>query len=205
MISARAASWEEGINVDLGLDLYTLVTGLLVFLVRIVDVSLGTIRTISTVQGRTRTAFLLGFVEVSMWLAVIAAIVNRVAEKPILGIFYALGFSTGNVVGILIERKLAFGHNALRIFTTEKGDELADAMRGSGHPATCFTGRGASGPVTEVLLICRRRDVPEILTIMHEIVPDAFYVTEAVGNVRTMRRRPTMQPPTGWRAVLKKK
>jgi uncharacterized protein YebE (UPF0316 family) len=188
----------------LGLDLYTLLTGILVFLIRIVDVSLGTIRTISTVQGRTRTAFLLGFVEVSMWLAVIAAIVNRVAEKPVLGIFYALGFSTGNVVGILIERRLAFGHTVLRVFTTREGARLADEMRKAGHPATCFEGSGASGPVTEVVLVSRRKDLPQVLEIVGEVVPDAFYVTEPVGSIRTTRR-PTMQPPTGWRAVLKRK
>ena len=188
----------------LGLDAYTLTTGVLVFLFRIVDVSLGTIRTISTVQGRTRTAFLLGFIEVSMWLAVIAAIVNRVAETPVLGIFYALGFSTGNVVGILIERRLAFGHTVLRIFTKRRGAELAGALHEAGHPATRFEGTGAGGPVTEVVLVCRRRDLREVLATMSEIVPNAFYVTETVGSVRTTRR-PIMQPPTGWRAVLKKK
>ncbi|MFH1502534.1 MAG: DUF5698 domain-containing protein [Candidatus Eisenbacteria bacterium] len=189
---------------DLGLDLYTLLTGVVVFLFRIVDVSLGTIRTISTVQGRTRTAFLLGFVEVSLWLAVIATIVSRVAERPILGVFYALGFSTGNVVGILIERRLAFGHTVLRVFTREKGEGLAQELREAGHSVTCFEGTGRSGPVVEVCVVCRRKALKEILPIVGSVVPDAFYVTESVGFVRS-ERRPTMQPPTGWRAVLKKK
>jgi len=135
----------KGADLDLGLDPYTLTTGLVVFLLRIVDVSLGTIRTISTVQGRTRTAFLLGFVEVSMWLAVIAAIVSRVAERPILGVFYALGFSTGNVAGILIERKLAFGHTVLRVFARQKGEKLASTLRSAGHAVTSFEGKGRPG------------------------------------------------------------
>jgi uncharacterized protein YebE (UPF0316 family) len=190
--------------VDLGLDLHTLLTGLLVFLVRIVDVSLGTIRTISTVQGRARTAFLLGFIEVSMWLAVIAAIVNRVAERPILGVFYALGFSTGNAVGILIERRLAFGHTVLRVFSPGDGSELATAIRDAGHRATCFRGTGRSGPVAEVCVVCGRKDLRDILPIVREIDPEAFYVTEPVGSIRTTRR-PTMQRPTGWRARQKRK
>ncbi|MBD3349193.1 MAG: DUF2179 domain-containing protein [Candidatus Eisenbacteria bacterium] len=189
---------------ELGFEAYTLLTGVAVFLLRIVDVSLGTIRTISTVQGRTRTAFLLGFVEVSMWLAVIAAIVPSVAQRPILGVFYALGFSTGNVVGILIERKLAFGHAILRVITPQRGEKLARALRNSGHAVTCFEGTGRTGPVLEVCAVCRRKDLKEILGLVGQIVPDAFYVTEPVGMVRSVRR-PTMQPPTGWRAVLKKK
>lgn len=187
-----------------GLDGYTLITGILVFLIRIVDVSLGTVRTISTVQGRWRTAFILGFVEVSMWLAVIAAIVTRVAERPILGVFYALGFSTGNAVGILIERRLAFGNAVLRVITSRDGEALARAVRKAGYPATTFVGAGDSGPVTEVCVVCKRRSLKAILAIVNEVVPEAFYLTEQVGSVRTVRQ-PTMQPPTGWRAVLKRK
>lgn len=186
------------------MDLHTLLTGLLVFMIRIVDVSLGTIRTISTVQGRTKAAFLLGFVEVSMWLAVIATIVNRVAERPILGVFYALGFSTGNVVGILLERRLAFGHVALRIITPRRAEQLARAIRKSGQSVTCFEGEGGSGVVTEVCTVCRRRDLKQLLEIVGEIVPNAFYMTEPVGSLRPVRRA-TMQPPTGWRAVMKRK
>ena len=91
----------------LGLDLTTIITGILLFFARVVDVSMGTIRTISIVHGRTKMAFFLGFLEIGMWLAVISAVVSKIYERPILGIFYALGFSTGSVVGILIEKKLA--------------------------------------------------------------------------------------------------
>jgi len=186
------------------MDLHTLLTGVLVFAIRIVDVSLGTIRTISTVQGRTKAAFLLGFVEVSMWLAVIATIVNRVAESPILGVFYALGFSTGNVVGILLERRLAFGHVALRIITSKRAEELARAIRKTGQAVTCFEGRGGSGTVTELCTVCRRRDLKQLLSIVGDMTPKAFYMTEPVGTLRPVRGA-TMQPPTGWRAIMKRK
>ena len=93
-------------------DLSTLGLGILIFLARVADVTLGTVRTMSIVQGRTKMSFFLGFVEISMWLAVISAVISKIATSPILGFFYALGFSTGNVVGIMIERKLAFGNIA---------------------------------------------------------------------------------------------
>jgi uncharacterized protein YebE (UPF0316 family) len=181
----------------------TILTGVLIFAARVIDVSLGTLRTISTVQGRTRAAFVLGFIEVSMWLAVIATIVNDVAERPILGLFYALGFSTGNVVGILIERRLAFGHIILRIFTV-KGDLVARALRKSGFGVTTFEGEGLAGPVTEVMVVCKRRDLPGIVSTIGQLAPQAFYVTHPVGVV-SRAQNPTMQTPTGWRAVLKKK
>jgi len=187
-----------------GLDTPTLMLGLAIFLVRIVDVSLGTIRTISTVQGRRLVAFLLGLVEVSLWLSVMAAIVPRVVGRPVLGIFFALGFSTGNVVGILIEQRIALGHVTFRAITRINPEKIAKEIRNMGFPVTVFEGRGRSGPVKELVLVCKRRELRRILEVMRKHSPDALYVTEPAGIIRTPRR-PIMQLPTGWRAIGKKK
>lgn len=189
---------------ELGLDLGTLVTGVLIFVARVVDVSLGTVRTISTVQGRTKTAFFLGFVEVSMWLVVISTVVHTISGKPILGVFYALGFSTGNVVGILMEKRLAFGHSVLRIISPRKGEAIACRMREAGHGVTTFTGEGLSGSVTELFVVSRRKDVHELVEIATATDPEAFYITEQACSVNRIYRG-CLQEPTGWRAKFKKK
>ncbi|MCB1119920.1 MAG: hypothetical protein KJT03_00095, partial [Verrucomicrobiae bacterium] len=69
------------------------VLAVLVFLSRVMDVSIGTIRTLATVQGRMVLAFILGLFEVTIWLLVIATVVNTVLDRPWLLAFYALGFS----------------------------------------------------------------------------------------------------------------
>jgi uncharacterized protein YebE (UPF0316 family) len=188
----------------MGLDFGTIVVGIAIFLARIIDVSMGTMRTISIVQGRTRTAFLLGFVEVSMWLVVISTVVNKIYGKPVLGIFYALGFSTGNVVGIMLERRIAFGHIVLRIISSLNGRKMTDEIRARGYKVTTFQGEGMSGPVTELYVVCRRRDLRDIIPAIKAIEPDAFYITEQAGSVSKVLC-PSMQPPTGWRATFKKK
>ncbi|MFH1277123.1 MAG: DUF5698 domain-containing protein [Candidatus Eisenbacteria bacterium] len=186
------------------MDWNILVTGVLVFAARVTDVSLGTIRTIAIVQGRTRVAFFLGLVEVSLWLWVVATVVTRVMEQPILGIFYALGFSTGSVVGIKLERKLAFGQTVLRVITRGQGAETAASLREHGFPVTTFEGEGRTGPVTLLYVVCRRRDLRKILPLVTTLDPDAFYMTEQAGGVgKTIR--PFHTPRTGWRAVLKRK
>ena len=84
-----------------------LITGLFVFAARICDVSIGTIRTIMTVQGRTVISFILALFEITIWVLVASTVINQVHEKPLLVIFYAFGYATGNVVGILVEKQLA--------------------------------------------------------------------------------------------------
>jgi uncharacterized protein YebE (UPF0316 family) len=161
-----------------------LTTGVLIFVARVIDVSIGTMRTLSTIQGKTHLTFLLGLTEVSIWLFVISAVIKSISDNPILGLFYVLGFSTGNVVGILIERKLAFGYVNLRIFATENGNYMATQVRELGYPVTCFLGEGLSGPVTELYILCRRRDLQRIVHIVENVEPNVFFVTEPVGLMR---------------------
>ena len=178
--------------------------GFIVFAARVVDVSLGTLRTIAIVHGRTLMAFWLGFFEAGIWLAVVSAIVQTVSQQPVLGVIYALGFATGNLVGIKVEKLIAMGHLILRVNTSNNSSGLAAAIRNQGHLVTTFTGEGGVGTVTELYIVCRRRDLKSLLGTVTALDPHAFYVTEQAGAVSNMCR-PIMQPVTGWRAVFKKK
>lgn len=186
------------------IDLATLTTGLLIFFARVFDVTLGTLRTISTVQGRTRVAFGLGLFEVTTWLVVISTVIDQIAESPVLGVFYAIGFSTGNVVGILVERRLAMGQAAVRVIAAKRGAEIAERLRELGLRVTSFSGSDQDGPVNLLFVVCDRRRVREVLALIWEVEPDALHTVDMVGPTgRTMR--PMMQPATGWRAVIKRK
>lgn len=177
---------------------------ILVFFARLTDVSLGTLRTIAIVHGRTTLAFWLGFFESAIWLAVVSTIVQTVAQQPLLGIVYAFGFASGNLVGIKIEKVIAMGHLILRIISRDNSHSIAAKIRENGYRVTTFAGEGRNGPVQEHYVVCRRRDLKSVLQTVIKIDPEAFYVTEQAGSVSNVCR-PIMQPVTGWRAVFKKK
>ncbi len=177
---------------------------ILVFFARLADVSLGTLRTIAIVHGRTMLAFWLGFFESAIWLAVVSTIVQTVYQQPLLGIVYAFGFASGNLVGIKIEKFIAMGHLILRIISRNNSSKIVSVVREKGFRVTTFAGEGKQGPVQELYVVCRRRDLKKLLTIALALDPEAFYVTEQAGSVSNVCR-PIMQPVTGWRAVFKKK
>jgi uncharacterized protein YebE (UPF0316 family) len=185
-------------------DLATLVTGIIVFFARVTDVTMGTVRTISIVHGRTKIAFMLGFIEVTVWLLVVAKVLQEVSVKPILTVFYAAGFSTGNVVGILVERRIAFGYTVLRVIIQEQGDLIAETLRAAGYAVTTFLGEGLSGAVSMLVVVFPRKELQDVLTLVKKVSPEAFYITEQAGSVSKIYR-PTLQPGTGWQAVIKKK
>ncbi len=181
-----------------------ILTGILVFLARVIDVTLGTLRTLSIVNGMMKTAFVLGFVEISLWLAVIARVMADIYESPMLGIFYSLGFATGSAVGIIIERRISFGQVVLRVMVPSSEKGLAGKVREAGFAVTTFDGEGMKGPITELCTACQKDEIGKILSIIKETVPEPFYITEQAAGVSRLFR-PTLQQPTGWRAVLKKR
>jgi uncharacterized protein YebE (UPF0316 family) len=181
-----------------------LFTGVLVFFARVCDVAIGTVRTIVTVQGRTIIAFFLAVFEIVIWVLVASTVLSQVKEQPILVVFYALGYATGNVVGIKVEARLAFGLIILRVICKESGDLIAKTLRDSGQPVTKFIGEGMKGPVNELYIACRRRDLMWIIAEVKKIDDQAFYVVE---QARAMSKilRPVNTPLGGWRSVGKRK
>lgn len=186
------------------MDTSILLTGILIFCARVADVSMGTLRTLMTVQGRMLAAFCLGLVEVTIWIFVINAVVGHIQSTPLLVVFYALGFSTGNVVGIWVEKKLAIGHVILRLLTARHGTEMTAAIREMGFRVTEFMGQGRRGPVSELYVVCERRDLNKIMACAQSIDPTVFYITENPGQVRRFRKQ-INSPMTGWRSILKRK
>ncbi len=187
------------------MDVSTLLLGIAVFLARVTDVTLGTVRTISIVHGRTKVAFLLGFLEISLWLIVVAKVLQKVTQEPLLTIFYALGFATGNVVGIYIERRLAFGYSVLRIILPQHDTLMSATLRENGYAVTTFTGQGKNGPVTMLIIVCMRKQLKDILATVKDISPDAFYIIEPASSVSKLYQPSLMESGTGWQAIFKKK
>ena len=157
---------------------------LVIFSLRIVDVSLHTVRMILIFRGHRVAAPLIGFFESLIWvLAVSAAIQNLNSPLHVVG--YAGGFATGNVVGLWIERRLALGLAAVRVISGRASEEVADAIRASGHGATEFPGMGLDGPVSLIYSIVRRKELTPMLRLVEHADPEAFI---AVDDARAMHR-----------------
>jgi uncharacterized protein YebE (UPF0316 family) len=165
-----------------------LLTGLAIVGARILDVSLGTMRTLAIVQGRLLISFFLGFFEVAIWLTIISIVLAKVHETPALGIFYALGYALGTVVGIALERKMAMGQIVIRAFATDKAEIIATALRREGLGVTTFAGHGMQGPVTELLVACMRKEARLVVDILRRFDSSPFYIVESVGSVSKIER-----------------
>jgi len=174
---------------------------LLVFFARILDVSLGTMRIIFTSRGKRRLAPLLGFVEVFIWVVVISQIVQNLSN--IAGYFaYAAGFAAGNYVGIFIEEKLALGTLIIRAILSEASVELTESLRTAGFGVTSFLAEGATGPVTVVHTVFRRKELNDVVNIIRQVNPKTFYTVEEVRSAREGIFQPAKSSASGSRLVV---
>jgi len=152
---------------------------LLIIVARVADVTLGTLRTVAVINGRRWTAWHLGFVEVLIWVLVVGAVIGSIKESPWYAIAYALGFATGNYLGITIEQYFAHGEQVVRIFT-RKGPEMSGWMREQGLRVTMFQGEGRDGPVHMLFIETARRGAAAVVKMARQFDAACFYVVDDV-------------------------
>lgn len=178
-----------------------ILTCLLIFFARIADVSLGTIRTVAVIHGRRFVSWALGFFEVLVWILIVAKVIRTVDENPLYPMAYALGFATGNFVGITIETYLAYGQQVARIFT-RRAAPLEAGLREDGYRVTSFDGRGRDGPVTMLFIETRRRSIRTLVERARGLDPECYYV---IDDVRLASTALAEGRPGGLLSVIKRK
>jgi uncharacterized protein YebE (UPF0316 family) len=151
----------------------------LIFLARILDVTFGTLRIIFVSRGLGVLAALVGFFEVLIWILAIGQVMQNL-QNWITYVAYALGFSAGNYVGVLIERRIAIGNLIVRIITRREANELVNFLWKAGYGVTSVDAMGETGPVKVIFSIVKRKKLPEVLAIIKRYNPNAFYTIEDV-------------------------
>lgn len=155
----------------------------LIFVMRVADMALDTIRLLFVVRGRKRLAFLLGFFQSLIFILAVANVLTGKASWISI-LAYALGFATGNVVGMWIEERLAVGFIRLTVVSARLGSALAESLRRHGFAVTEIPGRGKDGTVTVLSVSVRRKEFDHVETVVLETDPDAFVTAEDVRAVR---------------------
>lgn len=156
---------------------------LIIFLLRVSDMSLDTIRVLFVFRGRKGLAWVLGFFQSLLFVIAITSVLANM-DNFLNIIAYAAGFATGNVVGMTIENRLAVGHINMTIFSPMAGPRIADALRNAGFAATEVSGRGRSGMVSVMHVAVLRKRVDEVETIVLEMDKDAFITAQDVRPIR---------------------
>ncbi len=155
-----------------------ILSGIIIMLMRICDVTIGTFRTILIVQGRKLLAGLAGFFEVLIWIFAIRTVFQHLDNVANL-IGYSLGFGLGNILGITLEQKIGLGYVQINVISRLFTDEIADMLRLSKHGVTILPGEGGSGGVSIIMCIIPRKMQKKIIHSIEAIDKDSFITVQS--------------------------
>ena len=155
---------------------------LLIILARIIDVSMGTLRIVYLNRGYKVISAIIGFFEVLIWITVIGQVMKNLSNLACY-FAYATGYALGTFVGLSLEEKLQIGQAVIRIITQKDSTELISYFKEQNFGLTIMEGTGSQGPVQVILTVINRRDMDQVIKIVKEFNPNAFYTIE---NIRTV-------------------
>lgn len=169
----------------------------LIFLSRIFDVTIGTIRIVMVSKGQKTWAPVLGFFEVLIWLIAISKIFQNL-DNWVCYFAYAGGFATGNYIGLIIEEKMAIGIVKIQIITSRDASNLIENLKEAGHGITYHSAQGTTESVSIIYSIINRNEIQKVKDIVQTTNPKAFYSIEDVKSV-SHGVFPIKMGPRGWR------
>lgn len=156
---------------------------LLIFVLRIIDITLYTIRIRMVVRGRKSLAWIFGLLQSLVYVIALSSILADFGNwMKIIG--YSAGFATGLVVGMSLEDRLAVGFTHFRIISSARGLETADALRNEGYGVTEVSGLGKDGAVMILHCSVRRKNEANLVQKIKGADPNAFITAESVRQVQ---------------------
>lgn len=148
-----------------------------IFFVRILDVSMGTFRTIITVKGKSLYASIIGFVEVFIWFVIVKEALNTDETSLFVAVSYALGYATGTFIGSILSKKFISGNVSVQIITS-KASILSSRLREEGYAVTVIDVQGKDNTQEKYMLFIEINDkkLSNLQKIVKEVDESSFVV-----------------------------
>jgi uncharacterized protein YebE (UPF0316 family) len=156
---------------------------LIIFVLRVLNIALDTLRMLFTLRGNKTLAWIFGFFVSLIFVVLLTSIISNLNNLLYI-LAYAAGFATGGTVGMWIEERLALGFTHIQIISSRRGANMAQMLREDGFAVTEIPARGKDGMVSILNLSVRRSQMVDIEKIINECDETAFVTSEDVRPIR---------------------
>lgn len=160
-----------------------IIVPILIFLARLIDVSLGTLRIILSSKGIKGLAAIIGFVEVLIWILALTSILENLGNV-FTYLAYALGFSTGTYVGVILEEKISVGKVVVRIMTKKDLVEVIDNLTPTKYVYLSEDVDSSDGKIRIINALIERKHLASLIASIKRKDPSAFYTVEDIRVVK---------------------
>lgn len=145
-----------------------------IFFARILDVSIGTVRTMIMVRGKMYVTAALAFIEVMIWFMVAREALVTDMNSIFIPISYSLGYATGTFIGTYIANNFIRNIIGVEIIVTKNQLELIKVIKKSGFAVSVIDLKGNKNG----FLLCQINSKKEqkLINIVKKHDPNAFII-----------------------------
>lgn len=154
----------------------------MIFILRVFNMALDTVRMLAVMRGMKPLAWILGFFQTALFVLALGGVVNNL-DNPLNTIAYSMGFATGNVIGMMVEKRLAFGYVNITVMSPARGHMIAETLRKKGHAVTEIPARGKDGAVEILECSVQRKFAKEVQDIALDSDPEAFITSRDIQRI----------------------
>ena len=147
-----------------------------IFGARLIDVSLGTFRTINTVKGRDLIASLIGIIEITVWFLVVKEALNTTNNSVWIVISYALGFAVGTYIGGKISKVFIKSNLEVQVILSSKDDNIISEIRKNGYGVTAIEVKGNNHIKYMLYIQIRDNTLEKLKKLVRKLDNKAFIV-----------------------------
>ncbi len=174
--------WEAIYNFLTSVPLWEI---LLIFSAKVIEVTFSTLRIIFIGKGYRVLGTALSFVEIILWVFIASSVITGIAEAPLKGIIYGIGFSTGVYVGSLLESKLAVGKVYVQaIILREEATNVVKELRALGYAVTVIAAQGKVKNRKVLMIFTSRKNTSNLIGKIQELDEDALIVAHEVSTIK---------------------
>ena len=156
-----------------------------VFLVRILDVSMGTVRMILVVKGKKIIGSIVGFVEIALWFTVVREAISTDTAGFLIVFAYAGGFSIGTLVGGYLSEKFIKGSLNVQVISS-KSRKLSKILRDCGYAVSVIDVKGFDDTKQKNMLMMEvdKNDFKHLRELIKKADSKAFIVVNETKYVQ---------------------
>jgi len=156
-----------------------------IFFVRILDVSLGTFRTILVIKEKRLLASIIGFIEVAIWFTIVREALNTTETSLWIIFAYAGGFAAGTFIGSIFSQHFIHGNLSVQVITYKK-DIIIKILRDIGYGVSVINIEGKNEQQAKHILLIQinKKDFEHLRDSIKKLDPKAFIIVSETKYVQ---------------------
>ena len=157
-----------------------------IFVGKMLQSACGVCRQLLVAAGKKTMGMLAGLLEVTLYITIVASVLDGLQEDPVKLVVYVAAFGVGLWAGSAFEEKLALGYTSIQaVAMMADGTALAAAMREAGFGVTVLEGKSLDGADRYMVFVqLRRRRVREAMALIGSVAPAAVVSQSTVRSIR---------------------